>query len=112
MILETLDLSPAEFEQRTGWAIKPEGACKGELCVPLPPMQRGTFDVRVLAECLHMPLIHDASSGLWCLGPQAGGRALASTSAPDLTLPDWRGHEFDVRSLRGMKVLLVAWASW
>ncbi len=27
MILETLDVDPVELEQRTGWAIKPEGAC-------------------------------------------------------------------------------------
>jgi hypothetical protein len=27
-------------------------------------------------------------------------------------LPDFEGNAFDVASLRGRKVLLVAWASW
>ncbi len=112
MILETLHITPAEFEQRTGWLIKPEGACKGERCVPLPPMSAEHPDVRVLAERLGMPLVRDEASGLWCLGPEAGGCALATAQAPDLTLPDWRGGEFHLSSLRGLKVLLVAWASW
>ena len=37
---------------------------------------------------------------------------LTSAEAPDLLLPDWKGVEFALRSLRGRKVLLVAWASW
>ena len=43
---------------------------------------------------------------------EAGGRALASVDAPDLVLPDLQGRPFRLRSLRGSKVLLVAWASW
>ncbi len=112
MILETLQMDAAMLEARTGWAIKPEGACKGERCVPLPAHEGGAIDARVLAERLGMPLIQDAASGLWCLGPEAGGRALTSIVAPDLTLPDADGNPFSLRSLRGKKVLLIAWASW
>lgn len=112
MIFETLQVDPATLEARTGWAIKPEGACKGDRCVPLPPHEGGPVEVRALAERLGMPLIEDAASGLWCLGPEAGGRALTSADAPDLTLPDVHGNPFRLRSLRGKKVLLVAWASW
>ncbi len=112
MILESLDISPDAFAAGTGWVIKPEGACKAELCVPLPPMPEGRFDVRVAAGRLGMPLVHDRENDLWCLGPAAGGRALTSPAAPDLVLPDWRGREFHLASLRGSKVLLIAWASW
>ena len=112
MILETLQLNPFELERRTGWSIKPEGACKGDRCVPLPHTDSQQVDVRVLAERLQMPLIHDVANGLWCLGPEAGGRALTSGVAPELSLPDVDGHEWRLSSLRGSKVLLVAWASW
>ena len=112
MILETLQLDSGELERRTGWSIKPEGACKGDRCVPLALHRAAEVDVRVLAERLNMPLIHDPASGLWCLGPEAGGRALSSIQAPELSLPDMDGQEFTLSSLRGRKVLLVAWASW
>ena len=59
-----------------------------------------------------MALAHDSEHGLWALGPESAGRALASAELPDITLPDRHGQAFSVRSLRGTKVLLVAWASW
>jgi hypothetical protein len=112
MILESLTVPVDAFERRSSWAIKPEGACKGEICVPLPELDADELDVRVLAERLGMPLIHDETHGLWCLGPESGGRALASAEAPNVELPDWTGEPFRLRSLLGRKVLLVAWASW
>lgn len=112
MILESLDISAEEFARRTGWVLKPEGVCKGDVCVPLPSPPGPRLDVRGLAERLGMPLVHDDEHGLWALGPESGGRALTSVEAPDLTLPEWRGGEFSLSSLRGQKVLLLAWASW
>ncbi len=114
MILASLRVGSAELEQRTGWSLKPEGACKDDRCVPLPADGGGdgAIDARVLAERLGMPLIHDVASGLWCLGPEADGRALASARAPELTLPALDGTPFSLSSLRGTKVLLLAWSSW
>ncbi|MDP9356268.1 MAG: hypothetical protein M3R02_13485 [Chloroflexota bacterium] len=112
MILETLEIDSAALERRTGWQIKPQGACKGDRCVPLPTTGTKRIDARQLAGRLGMPLVHDESSGLWCLGPEAGGRAFSDVQAPDLVLPDIHDRTFHLRSLRGSKVLLVAWASW
>jgi hypothetical protein len=108
VILERLDEPPAELEARTGWAIKPEGACRAEVCVPLPQ----PFDVRTLADRLSMPLVEDEAHGVWALGPESGGRALHSAELPDITLPDRNGEDFALRSLRGTKVFMIAWASW
>ena len=112
MISTTTTVGTDEFERQTGWAIKPEGACKDDRCVPLPSPMADGVDLQAIAGQLHMPLIHDEDAGLWCLGPEAGGKALTSSQAPDLELPDWRGNTFKLASLRGTKVLLVAWATW
>ena len=117
MLLDTTTIDPAELAERTGWVIKPEGACKGELCVPLPPEVEADgrrLDARVLAERLAMPLIEDEAHGLWALGPEAvAGRALTTVEAPDLELADiTTGEPFRLASLRGTRVALVAWAPW
>jgi len=112
MILETLEIDSAEFVQRTGWELKPQGACKDDRCVPLGTDTEQPIDVRALARRLGMPLLHDETSGLWCLGPEAGGAALTSAEAPALELPGFDGTPFRLSALRGRKVLLVAWASW
>src|SRR5437868_1808200 len=117
MMLDDLAVDAHVFEARTGWAIKPQGACKGEVCVPLPQGARlagGRLDVNVVAERLGMPLVRDGAEPLWALGPETAvtGRALTTAVAPELELPDAEGNPFRLSSLRGQKVLLVAWASW
>lgn len=112
MLVDALTVDPAELEARTGWTAKPEGLCKGDRCVPVPGGTTGPLDIRVLSERLGMPLLHDEDTGVWALGPESGGRALTTAVAPDLELPDVGGNLFRLSSLRGRKVLLVAWASW
>jgi hypothetical protein len=108
MILERLDEPPKDLTQRTGWEIKPEGACREDVCVPLP----SPFDVRDLATRLGMALIGDEEHGLWALGPESGGRGLNSAQLPEIVLPDRHGEDFAISSLRGTKVFMIAWASW
>lgn len=114
MILSAPTVDPAELAAHTGWELKPEGACKGERCVLMPPEARGggPVDARLLAERLGMALVEDADEGLWALGPESGGRALSSAQLPDLVLPDRNGRDFELRSLRGTRFVMVAWASW
>ena len=116
MILDRLDVDADEFAARTGWHVEPQGACSGDVCVPLPADARvdgGRLAAPVLAERLGMPLLHHEPSGVWALGPPSvTGRALSTATAPDLTLPDVHGNPFHLASLHGQKVLLVAWASW
>ena len=72
MLLNTLSLEPADFTERTGWELKPEGACQGEVCVPLPESisrEDGTIDVGAFAAQMAMPVASDARHGLWALGP-------------------------------------------
>jgi hypothetical protein len=112
MILERLEVERDELTRRTGWEITPEGACKADRCVPLPDQSGSLLDVRALAERLGMALVHDERHAIWSLGPESGGPTLLSAELPDIELPDRNGRPFSLRSLRGTKVLLVAWASW
>jgi hypothetical protein len=108
VIVDRLDQPPDELERRTGWSIKPEGACRGEVCVPLP----SPFDLTEVAKRLRMALVRDEARGLWALGPESGGHALTSAELPEIVLPDRNGRDFELRSLRGTKVIMIAWASW
>jgi hypothetical protein len=115
MLLERLSVPVSEFESATGWSLEPQGACRGDVCVPLPPdtIHDGEVDVRTVAERLGMPLVQDAEARLWALGPETlSGHALPSAEAPELVLPTIDGDEFRLSSLRGRKVVLVAWAPY
>ena len=110
MILDRLDIGAAEFGAATGWEIKPEGACKGEVCVPLAA---GDFELTDAAARLGMAIVHDARTARWAVGPETiGDRALATAEAPELVLSDLDGHEFRLSSLRGQKVVIVSWAPY
>jgi len=112
VILEELEVAPEELRARTGWEVKPEGLCKADRCVPVPENGGDRIDVPLLAERLGMALVHDEGHGLWALGPESGDHALLSAELPEISLPDRHGDPFSLSSLRGTKVLLVAWASW
>ena len=114
MLLTSSRVAPDEFLGATGWESKPEGMCKEDRCVPVPGAvgDDGLLDVAAIAERLRMSLVHDDSADVWALGPEGGGRALSSAIVPPITLPDADGNPFDLTSLHGRKVLLVAWASW
>jgi hypothetical protein len=114
MLITSLDLPADAFEAATGWAAKPEGMCKGDVCVPVAGAigAGGGLDVTTVADRLGMALVADTHSGTWALGPESGGRALTTAVVPDIELPDVDGNPFHLSAMHGRKVLLVAWASW
>ena len=101
MIFSDLGIDVATFEQGAGWKIKPEGACLGDVCVPLPESEHG-FDVVAVAERLGMALVHDPTRELWALGPASiGGRGLATRAGRGPGTPCIRRHD--------LSTVLVAW---
>jgi hypothetical protein len=110
VIVDRLDIGAEEFGHATGWSIKPEGACKADVCVPLPD---GGFDLMAAADRLGMAVVADPDASLWAVGPETlGGRALATADASDFSLPDLDGNTFHIESLRNQKVVVVAWAPY
>jgi hypothetical protein len=117
---EELWIGAGEFERATGWSLKPEGFCRGDICVPVPAGRAAEFvagdavNASVFWRRMNNPIVHDAMGEVWVLGSSATDRstALQSLEAPDFALPDLAGVERTLSEHRGKKVLLATWASW
>jgi len=117
---EALWCSANDALQATGWEAKPEGLCKGSVCVPLPPgrerefVDGGRINLAALWRHLGQPAVRSERGHAWVLGESARERkaTLASLEAPDFALPDPSGRMHRLSDYRGKKVFLVTWASW
>ena len=111
---------PIQSLPATGWELKPEGACRGDVCVPLPSgrdaafLDGGRFNFTALARHLGMPFATHAATGAWAFGESSAKRnaELESLVAPEFSLPDLDGREHRLSDYRGRKVFMVTWASW
>lgn len=113
-----LVISKDAFEESFGWALKPEGLCQGDVCVPV--RDRGALvrpegvELGAFAELLGRPIVIDEDERVAALGRAADSRAaeMATLQAPDFELPDLAGQMHTLSEHRGKKVLLIAYASW
>jgi len=112
--------SAREAEGTTGWVAKPEGLCRGPVCVPVPAgrerefVDGGRINLAALWRHLGRPAVRSERGHVWVLseGAQERKAALASLEAPDFALPDPTGRMHRLSDYRGKKVFLVTWASW
>ncbi len=117
---DRLWLAKDDVLRATGWALKPEGLCREDICIPVPRGREPEFiqgdAVDIAAFWRHMghPVVSAGAGDTWVLGTGAGerARALSSLQAPDFALPDLDGRRHALADQRGKKVLLVTWASW
>ena len=117
-------LDAAELKRTAGWELKPEGICRGDLCVPIPPGRESDFASRrdgasmlnftALSDLMGKPWAGDSKNRVWYFGAEAAerGNALRTLEAPDFQLPDLDGKLHRLSDYRGRKVFLLAWASW
>jgi len=114
---ESLWVAPDALERGLGWSAKPEGLCRGPVCVPRwAELVRadGAVDVAALARHRGQAVVHDAARRTWVCGRSGELRAGVARSlvAPDFALPDLDGRVHRLSDWRGRKVLLNSWASW
>jgi hypothetical protein len=117
---DALWLAAGDLERVSGWQMKPEGFCKGDVCIPVPPARASEFiagdryNLAALAGFLGQPIVTDEAHSVWCIGEAAAERkrTLTALQAPDFELPDLEGNMHHLSDYRGKKVLLVSWASW
>ncbi len=111
-------ITPEALEMETGWVLKPEGLCRGPVCVPVRDRDAlvvdGAIDVAAFAAALHRQAVVDASVGVVAIGVPAAERvaAMESLEAPDFELPDVEDQPFRYSSIGKRKKVVVTWASW
>jgi peroxiredoxin len=105
----------ADLPAATGWELKPEGLCRGDVCIPAKGIEDdGHVDVAALGAALGRVVAVDASEAIAVLGgsPSARDASLDGLEAPDATLADLDGNPVRLSELGSGKKVLVAWASW
>lgn len=113
-------LDAADLAAVTGYAVKPEGFCKDDICVPVPRGEgryvddAGNIDAAAFWRHIGNVAVSDAAGETWAFGAGAGERAqaLATLEAPDFELPDFDGVMHRLSDYRGQKIFLSTWASW
>lgn len=115
-------LDAAALEAATGWALKPEGLCRGDVCVPAQgrdglTVERSTgqlVDIARFADLVHEPLVIDLDARVAAYGTSAAACAeqLQSLDAPDFRVENLDGEPVELADFRGRKKLLVAFSSW
>jgi len=114
----TVLLAPDALEAATGWDLRPEGLCRGDVCVPRRDgdglVVDDKIDLAAFAALLQRPLAYDAGGAIAVLAdaPEDHAVAFDARVAPAWTLPDLDGHPVSSSDFAGRKKLLVAWASW
>lgn len=106
-------VSPDDLEAATGWSIKPEGLCKGAVCVPVrEPVNVGDrVDLRAVAHGLGRSFVLSEAGGVAALAGDPMGTG-ARANIDSLELPDLDGNLVRMSDFAGRKRLLIAWASW
>lgn len=119
----SLWLDADQIRAATGWDWKPQGLCRGAVCMPIaahahgggqPLVDGARLDLAALWRRLGWPAVHDEAGALWVLGDGADnqGDALDSLQAPDFELPDLAGRRHRLSDLGGQRVFMATWASW
>jgi hypothetical protein len=96
--------------------LKPEGACRADLCIPIPPVmvRDEFFNLTAFAQRVGQRVVAVPTERVWSFGeiPVVRGAFLENRVAPDFAVPDRRGRVTRLSQFRGKKVLVVTWASW
>ena len=113
---DALWVRKADLPRVNEFEVKPQGACRADVCIPIPKsMIRGSyFDLTAFARRAGQAVVAEPSVRVWSFGeiPVVRGSFLESRMAPEVTVPDRAGRPVKLSSFRGKKVLLVTWASW
>lgn len=104
-----VSISAADLKAVTGWELKPEGLCRGPVCVPGSWAE--LIGLAAVATALGRSFVFDSEGGVGAFAgdPMSSG---VTSSIDELELPDIDGNVVRMSDFAGRKRLLIAWASW
>jgi hypothetical protein len=117
---EGLLIRPEDLPALNGFELKPEGACLGDLCLPIGEKLlveedgRHWFDLEGFAELIGQPYVADREARVWSFAeiPAKRDRTIVDAMAPDIEITDRQGNVVRLADLKGRKALIVTWSSW
>ena len=113
---DTLWIRKRDLPRVNGFELKPQGACRADLCIPIPKtLMRGDyFNLTAFAKKAGQAVVAEPGARVWSFGEmQALGGGLANSRiAPDFEVPDRLGRPVHLAGFRGRKALVITWASW
>lgn len=114
---DTLLVDRDDLPRAIGWELKPQGLCRGEVCIPLRDglVVRGELvDLAAVAGVLDRPFVLDRPTEVAVVGASVAERRDERTGlrVRDFTLPTIDGGKLTWSRIGRKKKLLFAWASW
>ena len=113
-------IRPDDLPRVNGFELKPEGACREELCIPLnedlltEQDGREWFDLGAFADLVGQPYVADTQAGVWSFAEMPARREsmMVDAMAPEFEVTDRQGKRIGTADLKGRKALIVTWSSW
>ena len=113
---DALWIRKSDLPRVNGFELKPQGACRADLCIPVPKtMTRSDFfNLTAFAKKAAQPVVAEPSAKVWSFGEMQalGGGLSNSRIAPDFEVLDRLGRAVHLAGFRGKKALVITWASW
>lgn len=104
----------ADLPRINEFHIKPEGACRADLCIPISKQLKNGewFNLTGFAHKIGQTIVADSS--VYSMGeiPVVRGNFYQSRIAPDFAVPDRSAKMVHLSDFKGKKVLVITWASW
>jgi len=105
-----------DLESAIGWDLRPEGLCRGDVCVPVRDqsslMVGDALSLNQVAKALGRSFAAETDPPMAVLGSADTAAKLTTAKAPNFSLADINGNQVSLDDYAGRKRLLLAWSSW
>jgi hypothetical protein len=113
---DALWIHASDLPRLNGFELKANGACRGDLCIPIPAdiIRGDAVNVTAFAARAGQSVVAEPDAQVWSFGemPALTAGLAHARIAPDFTVPDRLGRPVHLAGFRGKKALVMTWASW